>query len=251
MATGKICYRDYRLTKKDRLVWGAAGAALGAAVSWTFYRSVFVFLVLCPLAFFLLPLAMRKKLGKKRQKKLAAEFSGALSVLSGFLSAGVSTENAFQMSTGQLEKLYGKNAMIAEEFRYLCAGLTVNRPVGEMLGDFAGRSGIREIGNFAEVFAIAGRTGGSLGKIIAQTASVLREKMAVTEEIRNKTASRRYEQKLMNVIPFGLILYLNLAMPGFMDVMYETLAGRLVMTACLALSAGAWILSDRMLEIDI
>ena len=54
----------------------------------------------------------------------------------------------------------------------------------------------------------------------------------------------------MNVMPFGIIGYLSAASPGFLDVMYETAAGRIIMTLCLLLCLGAWLLSDRLMDIE-
>ena len=241
--------RRYILTPRDRILYGAAGLAGAAAVSFAFYRSLPVFLVIGPAAAIGAPYPARKKLMEKRKEKLTAEFLQTLSILSGYLAAGLSTENAFRETERQLEKLLGKKSLMTGECRRIAAGLSVNENASELLGDLAERSGSRDIRNFAEVFAIAERAGGSTAKIIARTAGILREKAAVSEEIRTQTASRRYEQKLMNVMPFGIILYLSAASPGFLDVMYETAAGRIVMTVSLLLGIGAWLLSDRLLEI--
>ena len=120
-----------------------------------------------------------------------------------------------------------------------------------MLQDFAERSGLQDIRNFTEVFSIAKRSGGSLKEIIERTGKIIRDKTAVTEEIRSMTASRRYEQNIMNILPFGIILYINLTSNGFLNVMYERFAGRMIMTACLALIALSYWLSQKILDIRV
>lgn len=89
-------YRTYRLTVKDRLTYGAAGLGIAAAISFSFYRSFLLFLVFGPAAALLLPVLMKKKLREKRRQKLLSEFLQALSVLSGYMSAGLSVENAMK-----------------------------------------------------------------------------------------------------------------------------------------------------------
>ena len=64
-------------------------------------------------------------------------------------------------------------------------------------------------------------------------------------------ASRRYEQKIMNGIPFVIVLYLRIGCPGFMDPVYGNNVGVCVMTGCLLLYLGAWYLGRRMLEIEV
>lgn len=245
----KTDYRKYRLTARDRLIYGGAGLLMSAAVSFAFYRSVIVSAVLGPAACFLLPLLARKKLAERRREKLTEEFLQALSVLSGYLSAGLSVENAFRETAVQLEKLSGRKSLMAAEFRQIVNGIALNEEPSKLLLDLSERSGSRDLRNFAEVFSLAESSGGSTAKIIARTLSVLREKAAVNAEIRTMTAARRYEQKLMNVMPFGIICYLSASSPGFLDVMYQTAAGRIVMTAGLLLSLGAFVVSDRLLSI--
>ena len=64
-------------------------------------------------------------------------------------------------------------------------------------------------------------------------------------------ASRRYEQKVMNLVPFGMILYLRIGCPGFLDPLYGNLAGICVMTGVLGLYLLAWHLGKRLLDIEV
>ena len=105
--------------------------------------------------------------------------------------------------------------------------------------------------NFSEVFSVAKRSGGDLSGIMRHTAEVIRDKMQVREEIRTMTASRQFEQKIMNLLPLLIVLYIDLTSPGFFDTMYQTAAGRIVMTVCMLVYAGAYILAGRMLDIEI
>lgn len=52
-------------------------------------------------------------------------------------------------------------------------------------------------------------------------------------------------------IPFAIVLYIDFTSPGFFEIMYSALPGRLVMTACLVMYAGAAVLSKRILEIEV
>lgn len=105
--------------------------------------------------------------------------------------------------------------MITEEFSYMEAGVRMNRPVELLLADMGRRSGIQDVDQFAQVFAAAKRSGGELTDIISQTAGIIRDKIQVQEEIHTLTAARVFEQKIMNGIPFGIILYIDFTSPGF------------------------------------
>lgn len=244
-------YNVYALSVKDRLREGFKGIALSAAASYSFYRSLPMFMILAPAAFILFPLIRRPQLKRKRLWELKLQFKEAIWILSGFLSAGMSVENAFVMSVPELKKLYGDDAMIVKEFQLITGGIGLNKPVEGLIADFAARSGLDEIRSFAEVFAIARRSGGSLREIIERTGRIIREETEVSEEINNLTASRRYEQRIMNILPFGIIVYVNLTSGGFMNVMYESITGRLIMSLCLGLTVLSYWLSDRILDIRI
>ncbi len=246
-----VVYTRYELSFKDRLREGAKGIAAAAVIAYTFYRSLTLFLLLGPLAAIAFPILMRDKLKEKRLWELKLQFKEAIWMLSGYLSAGLSVENAFETVLPELRKLYGDRSMIAVEFGTIVRGVRLNKPIEPLLQDFALRSGLPEIRSFAEVFAIAKRSGGSLKEIIERTGSIIRDETEVSVEIKNLTASRRYEQRIMNLLPFGIIIYINVTSGGFMTVMYESLQGRLVMTVCLGLIALSCYLSQRILDIRL
>lgn len=236
---------------RDRVRYGALGLALSAAVSWIFYKSLLLFLAAGPLAAFFLPVLMKKKLCAQRKERLCLGFREAIGILSGYISSGFSVENAFGSSLSQLVRLFGEEAEITIEFAVIYNGIKLGRQAGELIMDFGERSGNDDIKSFARVFTIAGRTGGSLTGIIDRTASVLREKMAVAEDIKNITADKRFEQKIMTVIPFGLVLYLDVTNPGFLTPMYTTAAGRAIMTAGLLILFLSVKLSRKILDIRV
>ena len=244
-------YRIYSLTIKDVVREGLTGAAVSALASYTFYRSLIISALLVPVSFVLYPGFRREALRKKREWELILQFREAIWIISGFLSAGLSVENAFSSAVPELERLFGRKAMIVREFETIVRGISLNKPVEGMLNDFAFRSGVGDIRSFAEVFSIAKRSGGSLKDIIERTGSIIRDKTAVTEEIKNMTAAKRYEQSLMNILPFLIILYIDLTSDGFLDVMYETMTGRLIMTVCLILIGISCLISGKILNISV
>lgn len=244
-------YKTYRLTPEDRLRQGAIGAGLGALIAYTFYRSIPLFVILTAAGAVGYPLMKKEELKEKRLWQLTLEFKDAIWMVSGYLSAGLSVENAFAVTASELKKSVGEDAMITREFASIVRELHLNKPVERLLMDFADRSGLQDIRNFAEVFVIAKRSGGSMSEIIERTTGVIRDRVSVSEEIKNMTASQRYEQNIMSILPFLLIFYINLTSGGFLDVMYETAAGRLVMTFCLFLLAASGVLSRKILSIEI
>lgn len=171
--------------------------------------------------------------------------------LAAALSAGYSIENAFVVSTTELSLLYGEDGLITREFSYLVQQIRTNRSVEQVLLEFAERSGLEDVRNFSEVFRVAKRSGGDLSQIMRHTADIIRDKMQVKEEIITLTASKQFEQKIMNLIPFFIVFYVEGSSPGFFQQMYGTGLGRMLMSGCLVVYLAAYILAGKILSIEV
>ena len=55
----------------------------------------------------------------------------------------------------------------------------------------------------------------------------------------------------MSIVPYGIIGYMSLSFPEFMNELYGNMAGIGVMTLCLGIYAGAYYLGIRILRIDV
>lgn len=251
MPPASLCdYRIYRLSRAEWIRCFIEAAAAGAAVIYVFYRSLALFMVFLPFAV-LWPLYRRNDFQKKRQEILRVQFREGLLSLSSSLQAGLSVENAFAESVRDLTEMYGPDGMITVEFSYIVRQMKMNRTPESLIADFGERSGIEEIRNFAGIFAAAKRSRGGISAVIAHFAGVISDKIQVREEILTMTAEKKFEQRIMNLIPFLIVIYIDVTSPGFFDVMYRTLAGRIIMTVCLALYGIALLLSKHFLEIEI
>ena len=249
LSTGKnsdlqgIEYETYTLSRREWVLYGAEGILLAAVLDYVFYRSFLLILLIFP-AGILFPLALKKKLKQRRMEKLRGEFKDAILAVASGLNAGYSVENAFAVSLKEMEEIHGSDSMIAKEIRLI---LTFE----DALGDFAARSGLDDVKNFADVFLAARKSGGELMRIITRTAEIIGEKIRIQEEILTATASKRMEQRIMSGIPVLIVIYIELTSPGFFGILYTTLIGRMLMTVCLAVYLASCWLADYFLEIEV
>ena len=243
-------YERYQLSPSEYLKLLLHAVLAAALFSFVFYRSLFCFLFLLPLTL-LFPFTRRNALIAARRRKLLLAFREALSLLAASLSAGYSLENALRESLGELNVLYGPDSLIVREFAYLLRQLEMNIPPEQAVDDFARRSGLDDIKTFARVLRIARKSGGDLPGILRRTSEVIGDRIQIKEEILTLTAARRFEQRVMNVIPLFMILYVDFSSPGFFRVMYASFMGRLVMTLCLATYLFALYLSQRIASVSL
>ena len=243
-------YRIYRLSFSEWILYGGFGVMCAAAASYVFYRSFAVFLVFAPVGA-LYPLLKRKELINRRKARLLSEFREGISALSSALSAGFSLENSMKESEAEMWMIYGSGSLIAAEFAYINHRVGMNIPVEQAWEEFAERSNEDDVRNFAGVVKVAKRSGGEIVSIIAHTADTIGDKIHIEDEIRTMTAAKRFEQKIMNAIPIGIVLYIEFTSPGFFDSMYASIGGRAIMTACMAVYIAAIYLSGKILDIEI
>lgn len=245
-----IDYKVYRLSKKEWFLYSGQGIFYLAVFSFVFYRSVAVFLCGLPLGI-CYPLVLREDLRKKRQESLQTQFKDMILSLASCLNAGYSVENGFAETLRETDRVYGKESMISSEIQLLLYKLRLNQTIGEALKDFAERSGLDDVKSFANVFLTARESGGELVKIISGTVDIIGEKIRIQEDILTATASRRLEQKIMSMIPVFIVLYMELTSPGFFQILYTTVLGRMIMTACFGVYLLSCFAAKKILEIEI
>lgn len=226
------------------------GLAVLLCISYFFYHSFIPMIFLSPLL-----IAYRKlceiERERLRKQKLSLQFKDGILAVSAALKAGYSIENAFYEAYKDLCHLYKPEDRILQEFLYINRQLKNNMVLESLLLDFAGRSRVEEIRDFAEVFSIAKRSGGNLNKIIGHTALLIGEKIQVKRDIQTILAARKFEQKVMNAVPLFILFYIDITSPGFFEPMYGNPAGICIMTICLIVYFAAFLLSRKIVTIEI
>ncbi len=225
-------------------------ALLDALVSYLFYRSWIVWLVL--LILFPYYCRERKKERLRIQKEqMCAQFLTAIQLTATSLRSGNAIENAFADALGHLRKIYPEESFIVISFSGLVGQLHLNVPAEKLLLEFGRNSGVEDIADFAEVFDTARRTGGDLISVVTATMNSLRQKEETRREIETVLAGKQMEQRMMSVIPLFIIGYVSFTSPGFLDAMYHNIPGALIMTGCLAVYGGAVLWLRRIMTIEI
>ncbi len=243
-------YRNYHLTKYELVRYLVEGAFMCGVTAYVFYRSLLMFFLMLPVGI-LRPLLKRKELCKKRKEELRLQFKEAIQIVASALAAGYSVENAFISSVRDLEEQYGKDGMITREFSYMANQLRMNRTIEGLLSSFAERSGLDEVESFSVIFTVSKRSRGELASVVNHVVHVISDRVQVREEILTMTAEKQFEQKIMNLMPYLIVLYVDLSSPGFFSLMYETAAGRVVMTGCLIVYLMACTIAGKILQIEV
>lgn len=246
----KIEYQHYKMNTKELMKYSIQGIFLLALTGYFFYRSVAITIMISP--FLVLYLLLKKKeLCKQRKNILNIQFKEALTSVHASLQAGYSLENAFFEAYKDMAVFYGKESLIAKELIFIKKGIRNNRTLEEMLIDLGKRSMVEDIQDFASVIVAGKKSGGNINEIIESSIMVVEEKVSVLMEIETMISSRKFEQRIMNAIPFLIIFYVELTSKNFFSILYTSFLGRIIMSICLIIYFFSLFLSRRIMNIEI
>lgn len=215
-----------------------------------FYQKVLSFFFLCPLGLYYIFHRKKQELSYHKNR-LRLQFRDALSSLQVSISAGYSLENAVSETRKDLERIYGKKGEMTLEFHYMEIQLKHGVSVEKAWNGLGSRSGIEDIQNFSQILIDSKKMGGNMRKILQECMTSMEEQLDVKKEIQAMLASRRLEQRIMSIIPLGIILYMQISSPSFISVLYGNPAGICVMTVCLGIYLFAYRWGERLVDIEI
>ena len=250
MEKARINYERYRFSAFQWFRYLAEGGALGIFAVWLCYHAVPALPAAVPAAV-LYAAGKRRYLKEERKRRLNLHFRDFLSSLHTALTAGYSVENGVLEARKDMQRLYGEDDEMTQELKRMAAQIHLQIPVEALFTELGMRSGVEDIRNFAEILAIAKRTGGRIDKILDDTGRMIRERIDTEQEIETAQAARRYEQQIMSLVPMGIILYLRFSFRGFVEQLYGNFTGILIKSLCLGIYLCAFWMGKRMVRIRV
>jgi tight adherence protein B len=244
-------YDKYQFTARDWMELVLLVLGKGIVICYLFYDSYSMCVLMIP--FGLLDyVGMKKRKLEKQKRALMLQFKSFIEAVANGLSAGYSLEKSVLEAKRDLALIYtSKDEILFRELDVMVAGLKMNVPIEKLFQDFGARSGIDDITNFANVIQIAKHGGGNMVHIIQKTVCSIGDKLSVEEEIQTMIAAKKYEEKIMMLMPYGIILYLRLSDGSFFDVLYHNALGGVLMTLFLIVIYLADMWAQKIMEIRI
>ena len=243
-------YDEYRMTPAETARYCFIYLLMIALISYVFYDLIYAALIFLPMIFLFLRY-VKRGLIRKRKDLLKIQFRDMIDSIASALRAGYSIENAFYESEKDMSRLHGRDSLIVKELDYFFLKLENGIPLEAILSDFASRTGVEDISDFSEIFVLAKRNGGDFTGIIGKTVKIMKEKDETEREISVILSGRKYEQRVMCIIPIGIIIYLRITSREFLSVLYHNPAGAVIMTACLAIYIASYLISVKLIDIRV
>lgn len=235
---------------KEKLLYGIFATVGWYGLTYIFYHNFLVGSIS------LIPFLMvffrwqKQALHEKQLRRVRREFQELIQLLSGALRTGHSAENAMAEAADQLAAMEGENAYLVGVLHRMLAQMSLGEPSERVWAEFAKSCELEEIKEFAKAFALAKRSGASMPFILQKITAQLVLKVQTQEQIETMLAGKKFEQKIMNLMPAGILFYMSVTSPQLLEVMYQTLTGKLIMTVCLAIYIAAYVLSARITRLQ-
>lgn len=248
---GLIDYDIYVMSKTEKMINIILAAAVLFAVGYIFYHKWYLSAILMLLALKWPPMRV-KQIIAKRHSDLAIQFKDMLYSLSSSLSAGKSIETGLKECLQDLKIMYpDDDTYIIKEVSYIVRGVEMNETIEDMFAQFAERAHNEDIENFVDIFRTCKRTGGDMVQVIKNTSQTIGEKIEIKQEINTMISGKKFEFKVLMVMPVFLILLLALSSPDYMAPVFDTFLGNIVMTIAIGLFGVAYLVGSKIMSIEV
>lgn len=265
--TRVLNYKVYKMSKPEKVLYTSISFLAGAALGYLFYGglgkdvygnatlttyicNVFVSLLVGVVAVKLALPTIANSLREKRQRDLKQQFRDMLDSLATSLNSGKNVMDSFQSVEQDLKMQYEENAYILSELKVIMTGIYNNIDIESLLLDFGERSGVEDIGSFANVFRICYRQGGNLKEVIRNTHSIINDKMEIESEIKTMVSTNNLQQKIMIVIPVFLVGVIKVMSPEF-AANFATPTGVFATTFAIVMFVIAFFVGKSILNIKL
>jgi tight adherence protein B len=244
-------YNYYEMSIKEKVGWSLVAMAGVFAVGYIFYQNV-VWALAVSVIGLLYPKMKNETIIHDRKVKLLLQFKEALYALSSSLSAGKSVPMAFKDCHSDLKLIFedGKDNYILDELQYIIRKIDRNETIEDALEDFAERSGLDDVETFAYIFTTCTRTGGNLKEIIRNSSQIICDKIDIKQDIDVIISGKKFDQKVLSIMPIGLVAFLYMSAPDFMEPL-KSGQGRIVTTLSLILILIGNLWSKKIMRIEV
>ena len=161
-------------------------------------------------------------------------------------------KDAIAESIPSLKNIYGNKAILTGDLEKAYERMERG---GEndvrVLLDISEASGLEDVQDFVTIYSICKDTGADLITALNKAAAVIMEKMSIDREIDELVRRKESEGLVIFAMPALIILFLNLTAPDYIAPLYETIAGRIIMTAVTASSIGIYAMIQRITNVEV
>lgn len=177
------------------------------------------------------------------RRRLAEQLPGALDSLAAGLAAGLSFPQAVSFTSQELPP------PASTVFSWLDRRLALGFPLEPSLAAMQARFPDASLHLALDGMCLQRLFGGDLIRMLGESAALLRERAELDREVEAVTAQGRLSGLIIAaLVPISAAILL-LSNPRYIDVLFDTLAGQLLLVLAIALQLAGWFVISRLVRL--
>ncbi len=220
----ELARADLKLKVSEYLfIW--VGAIVGipvlmfvAGFALTAFQSPLVWLIGAVIGFFLPRWYVKRRQGK-RLNAFNKQLPDTITLIANALRAGSSFLQAIELVVREARP------PISTEFQRVIREVNLGLPFEQALENLVRRVRSDDLELMVTAISIQYQVGGNLAEILDSIAYTIRERVRIKGEIRTLTAQQRMSGYVVAFLPIGLLAFLFIIAPGFLEPMFDPAVG--------------------------
>ncbi len=181
----------------------------------------------------------------KRATVFDRQLIDALDLATRALRAGHPLSGSFQLVAEEIP------APVGTLFGEMCQQQELGLPMDDALRQAALKSRSDDMRLLSATLSINIRTGGNLADVMGGLAKVIRERNRLGRRFKSMFAQTQMSKQILMGMPFAALLGLQLIGPEYMDPLYSTTAGNLLLVGAGVMLFLGWLTMNYMVRIKI
>lgn len=211
-----------------RSFWMICGtvAALAATMAILTHQKPLVILLAAFVVGLGLPRWILSFLTARRRKKFTENFANAIDVIVRSVKSGLPTTEALRIVAREAPEPVGS------EFHNLVESMKVGVTLEQGLKRMMESMPTPEVGFFAIVMTIQGKSGGNLSEALSNLAFVLRDRKRLQGKIKAMSSEAKASAMIIGSLPPAVMLLVYITTPAYIMKLFTERAGNLMLAAC-------------------
>jgi len=181
----------------------------------------------------------------RRQKKLDGQLPDMLSMLANALKSGFGLMQSMDLVSKEMEH------PIATEIQRVLQEINVGAATDVALSNMAKRAGSPDLDIVVTAMLVQQSTGGNLAEILETVAHTMRERIRIRGEITTLTTQQMMTGYIIGGLPIFIGFGISLINPGYMSVLFNELAGQIMIGIAVLMECFGIFLIKRILTIEV
>lgn len=240
----RIAQSGLRITRPQFFIWSAVLGLVFGLMLFLFTGDPMMFGAGLLTGGFGLPRWVLSYLRKRRLTKFSVQFPDAIDVIIRGVKAGLPLIDSLRVVANESAE------PIKSEFVQIIEAQTVGLSITESVERISERVPVAEARFFAILIGIQQKSGGSLAEGLGNLSRVLRERKKLAQKIKAMSAEAKASAGIIGALPFVVASLVYLTSPGYMDLLWTTTEGRVMLAiSAIWMSLGVFTMK-KMISFD-